>query len=230
MKKVLIIEDERSIADVEKDYLEANNYTVEIERTGSAGLKSALEKEHDLILLDIMLPDLDGFSICKEIRKVKQTPILFVTAKLDDIDKIKGFGAGADDYMIKPFSFQELVVRVGAHIARYEKLTNLRMKPSEIMIKDLQINLSSRQVFLNGNELLLPNREFELLSFFTQHPDEVFSKETLLNKVWGADAYVELNTVTVHVNRLREKIEKDVSNPSYIKTVWGVGYKFNVLT
>jgi DNA-binding response OmpR family regulator len=176
-----------------------------------------------------MLPDLDGFSICKEIRKEKQTPILFVTAKLDDIDKIKGFGAGADDYIIKPFSFQELVVRVGAHIARYEKLTSLHAKPNEIIVKDLRINLSSHQVFYKEKELLLPNREFELLCFLAQNPDEVFSKETLLNKVWGADAYVELNTVTVHINRLREKIEQDVSNPTYIKTVWGVGYKFNVL-
>jgi DNA-binding response OmpR family regulator len=228
MKKVLIIEDERSIADVEKDYLEANGYEVEIETTGNGGLKNALEKEHDLILLDIMLPDNDGFSICKEIRKTKQTPVLFVTAKLDDIDKIKGFGAGADDYIIKPFSFQELVVRVGAHISRYETLTSMNAKPNEIVVKDLKINLSSHQVFFQENELFLPNREFELLSFLAQHPDEVFSKETLLNKVWGADAYVELNTVTVHINRLREKIEKDLSNPAYIKTVWGVGYKFNV--
>jgi DNA-binding response OmpR family regulator len=224
-KNILIIEDDPEIAGLESDYLESGGYAAQVESSGEAGVSAALSREFDMIILDVMLPDKDGFEVCREIRRIRQTPVLFVTARQDDIDKIKGFNAGADDYMIKPFSFAELVARVGARISRYEKLTRSDARPAELAIRDLRINLSSRRVFLGGREIAMPNKEFELLSFLAKNPDMVFSKDSLLNNVWGGDAYIEPNTVTVHINRLRDKIETDASNPAYIKTVWGVGYK-----
>ena len=226
MKKILIIEDDASIAEIERDYLQAHNYETEIAACGEDGVKSALKEDFDLILLDIMLPDMDGFSVCKAIRAQKQTPILFVTAKMEDIDKIKGFAAGADDYICKPFSFHELLARVSARISRYEALTYTEGRRDEIKIKDLRILLPSRQVFSGDKEISLPNKEFELLLFLAQNPGKVFSKEQILNAVWGVDMFIEMNTVAVHINRLREKIERSSANPEYILTVWGIGYKF----
>jgi DNA-binding response OmpR family regulator len=226
MKKILIIEDDAAIAEIERDYLQANQYAAAIARTGRDGVTQALRDDFDLILLDIMLPDMDGFAVCKEIRAAKQTPVLFVTAKTDDIDKIKGFAVGADDYICKPFSFHELLARVAARIARFETLTGQNEKHEEIRIRDLRILISARRVFVNGNEIALPNKEYELLLFLAQSPGKVFSKERILNAVWGMDMFVEINTVAVHINRLREKIEPSPGNPAYILTVWGVGYKF----
>ena len=226
LKRILIVEDDMSIAEIEKDYLQVNQYDVEIASNGRDGVEFALAKDFDLILLDIMLPDIDGFSVCKKIRAHKQTPILFVTAKMDDIDKIKGFAAGADDYICKPFSFHEMLARVSARIARYEALTGAEERLEEIKIKDLRIIVSSRQVFFAGSEIMLPNKEYELLLFLAQNPGKVFSKEQILDSVWGVDMYVEINTVAVHINRLREKIENSSTNPEYIRTVWGIGYKF----
>ncbi|MDR3239499.1 MAG: response regulator transcription factor [Clostridiales bacterium] len=228
MKKILIIEDDPSIAEIESDYLQANQYEAAIAPNGTAGAALALAENFDLILLDIMLPDKDGFAVCKEIRAQKQTPILFVSARMDDIDKIKGFAAGADDYICKPFSFHELLARVAARIARYEALTGADQHSGrgEIRIKNLRILTDARRVFLGEKEIPLPNREYELLLFLAQNPGKVFSKEQILNAVWGVDMFVEMNTVAVHINRLREKIERSSANPEFILTVWGAGYKF----
>ena len=230
MKKVLIIEDDRNIAALERDYLEVAGYEVTIEQNGETGLKKALESDFDLILLDIMLPGLDGFEICRAIRKEKETPILMVSAKKEDIDKIRGLGLGADDYIVKPFSPSELVARVTAHITRYERLTaagHLDSDKAEIIeTGSLHIDIKARRVFLAGKEITLANKEFDLLVFLASHPNVVFSKDTLFDKIWGFDSMGETSTVTVHINRIREKIENDMSNPQYIETVWGAGYRF----
>lgn len=228
MKKVLIIEDEISIAELEKDYLELSGFTVQIESSGKNGLEAALGKNYNLIILDLMLPEVNGFDICKEIRKVKNVPILMVSARKEDIDKIRGLGLGADDYMTKPFSPSELVARVKAHINRYERLTagNKENFEDEIEIRGLNINKASRKVSVNGKEVVFTTKEFDLLVFLAQNPDRVFSKEELFDKIWGMDSFGEIATVTVHIKKIREKIEKDTSNPEYIETVWGVGYRF----
>jgi DNA-binding response OmpR family regulator len=230
MKRILIIEDEQVIAEVEKDYLEANGYAVEIAASGDAGLKKALEEEFDLILLDLMLPKIDGFEICKQVRKVKNIPILMVSAKKEDIDKIRGLGLGADDYVIKPFSLGELVARVKAHLARYDRLiTDNRMSlKDEIRIRGIQVDKLSRKVFINEAEVLFTSKEYELLLFLLMNPNRVFSKDDLFEKIWGLDSFGDFATVTVHISKLREKIEADPSKPQYIETIWGVGYRFNL--
>lgn len=232
MKKVLIVEDDESIAELEKDYLEINGIETEIASTGVRGLDMALKKEYDLILLDVMLPGKDGFEVCQEIRKVKEVPILLVTAKKDDVYKIKGLGIGADDYIVKPFSPSELVARVNAHIARYERLTSKGNGSAEqrnvIAIGRLKILCDARRVYVSDNEVKLANKEFELLVFLAQNPNIVFSKEKLLNRIWGEESFGDTSTVTVHINRIREKIEIDSGNPQYIETVWGAGYRFNM--
>lgn len=228
-KGILIIEDEMEIAELQRDFLEVSGYDVVIKCNGNDGLAEAMNNDFDLIIVDIMLPGMDGFEICRNIRREKNTPVMFVSAKQDDIDKIRGLGLGADDYMVKPFSPQELVARVGAHIARFERISaDNQVKTDEIMIRDLKISHSMRQVKLQDKELNLPNKEFELLLYLAQNPGKALSKLTILNHVWGVDAFVEDSTVAVHVNRLREKIEKDPANPSYIETVWGIGYKFKI--
>lgn len=229
MKKVLIVEDDKNIASLERDYLEANGFDTDIEYTGEKGLKRALENEYNLIILDIMLPGLDGFEICRILRRDKDTPILFVSAKKDDIDKIRGLGLGADDYIVKPFSPSELVARVKAHIARFERLSNRQAERSEVIdVGSLHIDIKARRVFINDNEVFLANKEFDLLLFLASNPNVVFSKETLFDKIWGFDSIGETSTVTVHINRLRDKIEADTQNPRYIETVWGAGYRFNL--
>lgn len=225
MKKILIIEDDPLISDLEKDYLEINHFQVETTTDGKQGLDLAMSHDYDLILLDIMLPNMSGFEILKTIRKVKQVPIILVTAKKEDIDTIRGLGLGADDYIIKPFSPSVLVARVKAHIRVHENLT--QPLEQKITIQNLTVYPSSHRVFKNEQEILLPNKEYELLMLFLNHPDMVFSKESLFEKIWGLNAFGDTATVTVHINRLREKIEDDPSNPVLIETVWGVGYRLN---
>lgn len=231
MKRVLIIEDDKSISDLERDYLEINKYEVEVAFDGDTGSKMALEENFDLILLDLMLPFKDGFEVCREIRAKKETPILMVTAKKEDIDKIRGLGLGADDYIVKPFSPSELVARVGAHIARYERLTaagSAKHPDHVIAIGDLKIYPEQMRVTVKDKEVKLANKEFELLRFLAENPNIVFSKDTLFDRIWGMDSLGDASTVTVHINRIREKIEEDSSNPRYIETVWGAGYRFRV--
>lgn len=227
-KKILVVEDEKNIAELERDYLEANGYEVEIAFDGKSGLDRALESDFDLVILDVMLPGIDGFEVCRQIRKNKECPVLMVSAKKDEIDKIRGLGLGADDYITKPFSPSELVARVTAHISRYERLTSKGEEPVNYVVNigNLSIDKNARRVFINDEEVSLTNKEFDLLVFLASNPNVVFSKDTIFDKIWGLDAIGETSTVTVHINRIREKIEDDSSNPQYIETVWGAGYRF----
>ena len=187
------------------------------------------KENYNLIILDLMLPKMDGFEVCRLIRSKKDIPILLVSAKKEDIDKIRGLGLGADDYITKPFSPSELVARVKAHISRYERLSkNFENKKDEVEIRGLLMNKSSRRVYLNGGEIILTTKEFDLLWFLAQNPNRVFSKDEIFDRIWGMDSLGEVATVTVHIRKLREKIEKDASNPQYIETIWGAGYRFQV--
>lgn len=229
MKKILIIEDESSIAELERDYLEVNGFSVDIESKGHTGLCKAKSESYDLIILDLMLPGVDGFEICKQIRNVSDVPILMVSARKEDIDKIRGLGLGADDYITKPFSPSELVARVKAHISRYERLVgNKQQRKEEISIRGLRIDKAARRVYVNGEEVILTTKEFDLLAFLAQNPNRVFSKDELFERIWGMDAVGDIATVTVHIKKVREKIEIDTSNPQYIETIWGAGYRFKV--
>ena len=229
MSKILIIEDEEAIADLEKDYLELSGFEVEIENRGDVGLKKALEGEYDLFILDLMLPEVDGFEICREIRNVKNTPIIMVSAKKDDIDKIRGLGLGADDYMTKPFSPSELVARVKAHLARYERLIGTGVQENDIIeIRGLKIDKTARRVWINGEEKTFTTKEFDLLTFLAQNPNHVFTKEELFSKIWDMESIGDIATVTVHIKKIREKIEFNTAKPQYIETIWGVGYRFKV--
>ncbi|AGK52205.1 response regulator transcription factor [Bacillus sp. 1NLA3E] len=227
MKRILIIEDEVSIAELERDYLEINGFQTEIVLTGDLGLQTALTGDYDLILLDVMLPNIDGFEICKRVRSVKDIPIILVTAKKEEIDKVRGLGLGADDYLVKPFSPNEMVARVKAHLSRYERLL-MRQKPEshEIYIRGLIIDSLSRRVFVNNQEVVFTTKEFDVLTFLAIHPNQVFSKDHLFERIWGYDSSGDVSTVTVHIRKIREKIEHDPSNPDYIETVWGAGYRF----
>lgn len=224
MKKILIVEDDPAIAELERDYLEANGFSVDIAPDGMEGLTAALNNPYDLVLLDIMLPKMDGFQVCREIRQHKEIPILMVSAKREDVDKIRGLGLGADDYVIKPFSPSELVARVKAHIARYERLSG-KTTMKKIVVGSIQIEIQTHRVFVNEKEITLTNKEFELLVFLAENLGIVFSKETIFERVWGFEAAGDTATVMVHINRLREKIEPDSTKPIYIETVWGVGYR-----
>jgi DNA-binding response OmpR family regulator len=226
MSRILIIEDERSIAELERDYLEIEGFEVEMTSDGNTGLEAALNHRHQLILLDLMLPHINGFELCKQIRKKTDIPILIVTAKTEDIDKVRGLGLGADDYIVKPFSPSELVARVKAHLARYERLIGRNASTDDIQVRGLHLTKSSRQVFMNGKEVLLTAREFDLLTFLASHPNQVFSKEHLFERIWGMDSMGDTATVTVHVRKIREKIESNTARPQYIETVWGAGYRF----
>ena len=228
MQRILIIEDDEDIAAIERDYLELNGFQVEIAADGLAGLEQGLRGAFDLILLDLMLPGMDGFSVCRRLREEKDVPILMVTARREDIDKIRGLGLGADDYIEKPFSPSVLVARVRAHLARYDRLTGgqQRSRP-ELQAGGLRLNPVTRRVFADGREVELKNREFELLQFLMLHPDIVFSREELYEKIWGLEAMGDNATVAVHINRVREKIEPDPGRPRYIQTVWGAGYRFS---
>ena len=229
MSKILIIEDEMAIAELERDYLELSGFEVEIENTGDGGLKRALDEKFDLFILDLMLPGVDGFEICKRIRKVKNTPILMVSAKKEDIDKIRGLGLGADDYITKPFSPSELVARVKAHLARYERLIGSGMPENEIIeIRGLKIDKTARRVYINGEEKTFTTKEFDLLTFLAQNPNHVFTKDELFSKIWDMESVGDIATVTVHIKKIREKIEFNTSKPQYIETIWGVGYRFKM--
>lgn len=229
MSKILIIEDEEAIADLEKDYLELSDFEVDICNDGEEGLKTALSKDYALIVLDLMLPGIDGFEICKSIREKKDIPILMVSAKKDDIDKIRGLGLGADDYMTKPFSPSELVARVKAHLARYERLVgNARPQNDIVEIRGIRIDKTARRVYVDGEEKAFTTKEFDLLTFLAENPNHVFTKEELFREIWDMDSIGDIATVTVHIKKIREKIEKDSAKPQYIETIWGVGYRFKV--
>ena len=226
-KKILIIEDDEKIVTLERDYLEANGFASQMAYDGKTGLNMALNNDYDLILLDLMLPHIDGFEICKRIREVKNTPIIMVSAKKEDFDKIRGLGLGADDYITKPFSPSELVARVIAHISRYERLTLRGEESSDVIaIGVLEIDKQAHRVFVSGEEIVLTNKEFELLAHLAQHPNIVFSKDELFDKIWRFDSMGETSTVTVHVNRIRDKIKEVDPTFSAIETVWGSGYRF----
>ena len=229
MSKILIIEDEVAIAELEKDYLELSDFQVEIESQGDMGLARALGEEFDLFILDLMLPGLDGFEICKKIREVKNTPILMVSAKKEDIDKIRGLGIGADDYITKPFSPSELVARVKAHLARYERLIgSSQAENTMIEIRGIKIDKTARRVWVNDEEKPFTSKEFDLLTFLAENPNRVFTKEDLFREIWEMGAVGDIATVTVHIKKIREKIELNSSKPQYIETIWGVGYRFKV--
>ncbi|NLL80386.1 MAG: response regulator transcription factor [Clostridiales bacterium] len=229
MSKILIIEDEEAIADLEKDYLELSEFEVEIENSGDTGLASALAGDFDLVILDLMLPGIDGFEVCKRIREEKDIPILMVSAKKDDIDKIRGLGLGADDYMTKPFSPSELVARVKAHMARYDRLVGSQKQENDIVeIRGIRIDKTARRVYIDGEEKNFTTKEFDLLTFLAEHPNHVYSKEELFREIWDMDSIGDIATVTVHIKKIREKIEFDTSKPQYIETIWGVGYRFKV--
>lgn len=229
MSKVLIIEDEVTIADLEKDYLELSGFEVEIENEGTVGLERALSEDFDMYILDLMLPGIDGFEICRKIREAKNTPILMVSAKKDDIDKIRGLGLGADDYITKPFSPSELVARVKAHLARYERLIGSNVVENEIVeIRGLKIDKTARRVWVNGEEKQFTTKEFDLLAFLAQNPNHVFTKEELFSKIWDMESIGDIATVTVHIKKIREKVEINTAKPQYIETIWGVGYRFKV--
>ncbi|ROR23644.1 DNA-binding response OmpR family regulator [Mobilisporobacter senegalensis] len=229
MNKILIVEDEVAIAELEKDYLELSGFEVAIETSGDIGVKKALEEDYNLIILDLMLPNVDGFEICKKIREVKNVPIIMVSAKKDDIDKIRGLGLGADDYITKPFSPSELVARVKAHLARYERLIGTGTKENEIIeIRGIKIDKTARRVYINGEEKIFTTKEFDLLTFLAQNPNHVYTKEELFQEIWDMESIGDIATVTVHIKKIREKIEFNTSKPQYIETIWGVGYRFKM--
>lgn len=229
MSRILIIEDEESIAELERDYLSVSGHEVEIESNGEIGLKRALNEEFDLYILDLMLPGKDGFEICKEIRANKNTPVLMVSARKDDIDKIRGLGLGADDYITKPFSPSELVARVKAHLSRYERLIGSNTHINETMeMRGLRIDKTARRVWVHGEEKVLTTKEFDLLTFLAENPNHVYTKEELFQKIWGMESVGDIATVTVHIKKIREKIELNSAKPQYIETIWGVGYRFKI--
>ena len=229
MSRILIVEDEVAIADLEKDYLELSGFEVEIENDGRSGLNRAFNEEFDLFILDLMLPEVDGFEICRQIREKKNTPILMVSAKKDDIDKIRGLGLGADDYVTKPFSPSELVARVKAHLARYERLIGSNVPENDIVeIRGIRIDKTARRVWVNGEEKQFTTKEFDLLTFLAEHPNHVFTKEELFREIWDMESIGDIATVTVHIKKIREKIELNTTKPQYIETIWGVGYRFKL--
>lgn len=229
MSKILIIEDEEAIADLEKDYLELSGFDVKICNAGDVGLQAAVTEDFDLVVLDLMLPGVDGFEICKSIREEKNIPIIMVSAKKDDIDKIRGLGLGADDYMTKPFSPSELVARVKAHLARYDRLVGTGQKANDVVeIRGIRIDKTARRVMVDGEEKAFTGKEFDLLTFLAENPNHVYTKEELFREIWDMDSIGDIATVTVHIKKIREKIEYDSAKPQYIETIWGVGYRFKI--
>ena len=229
MSKILIVEDEEAIADLEKDYLELSGFDVEIENDGTSGMERALNEDFDMFILDLMLPGTDGFEICRKIREKKNTPVLMVSAKKDDIDKIRGLGLGADEYITKPFSPSELVARVKAHLARYERLIGSTAQKNDIIeIRGIRIDKTARRVWVNEEEKQFTTKEFDLLTFLAENPNHVFTKDELFSKIWDMESIGDIATVTVHIKKIREKIEFNTAKPQYIETIWGVGYRFKL--
>ena len=229
MNKILIIEDEMSIAELEKDYLELSDFVVEIESDGEKGLQKVLENDYNMVILDLMLPNMDGFEVCRRIREQKNLPVLMVSAKKDDIDKIRGLGLGADDYMTKPFSPSELVARVKAHLARYERLIGSSQQENDLVeIRGIKIDKTARRVWVHDEEKQFTTKEFDLLTFLAENPNRVFTKEELFREIWDMESIGDIATVTVHIKKIREKIEINTAKPQYIETIWGVGYRFKV--
>ena len=229
MSRILIVEDEQAIAELERDYLELSGFEVEVANDGQTGLHKSLTEDYDLIILDLMLPEVDGFEICRQVRAEKNTPIIMVSAKKDDIDKIRGLGLGADDYMTKPFSPSELVARVKAHMARYERLVGSAVEENKVIeIRGIKIDTTARRVWINGEEKTFTTKEFDLLTFLASHPNHVYTKDELFSEIWDMESIGDIATVTVHIKKIREKIEFDTSKPQYIETIWGVGYRFKV--
>lgn len=229
MARILIIEDETAIAELEKDYLELSDFEVVLEPDGSGGAARALDEDFDLIILDLMLPEVDGFEICRQVREAKNTPIIMVSAKKDDIDKIRGLGLGADDYMTKPFSPSELVARVKAHMDRYNRLIGSTVQKNDtIEIRGIKIDKTARRVWVNGEETTFTTKEFDLLTFLAENPNRVFTKEELFREIWDMESVGDIATVTVHIKKIREKIEYNNAKPQYIETIWGVGYRFKM--
>lgn len=229
MSKILIVEDEVAIADLEKDYLELSGFDVEVANDGLIGYQKAMEEDYNLVILDLMLPGMDGFEICRKLRAEKNTPIIMVSAKKDDIDKIRGLGLGADDYMTKPFSPSELVARVKAHLSRYERLIGSAAEVNKVIeIRGLKIDTTARRVWVNGQEKAFTTKEFDLLTFLAEHPNHVFTKEELFSEIWDMESIGDIATVTVHIKKIREKIEFNTAKPQYIETIWGVGYRFKI--
>lgn len=225
-KRILIVEDDDDIASIEKDYLEVSGYQVTVEENGTAGLIEALTGDYDLILLDVMLPGMDGFQIVRKLRDKVDIPIMMVTAKRTDIDKIRGLGFGADDYIEKPFSPGVLVAKVKSQLAQYERLKGKLEDRKRITISGITLESDTHRIWVRGEEKVLPNKEFQLLEFLMVHADVVYSRETLYTRIWGMDSLGNTATVPVHINRLREAVEEDPANPRHILTIWGVGYKF----
>ena len=223
--RILIIEDEVEIAELERDYLEESGYEVELCHDGDKGCITAVTEDFDLIILDIMLPGTDGFAICRRIREYKNTPVILLSAKKDDADKIRGLGLGADDYMTKPFSPGELVARVKAHLERYKRLVGSGQPRDLIEIRGLRIDKLRKQVWVNGEEKKLPMKEFDILVLMAEHPGRVYTKKQLFELVWGMEPTGDVSTVTVHIKKIREKIELIPSDPQYVETIWGVGYR-----
>jgi len=229
MDRILIIEDETDIALLEKDYMEISGFEADIESDGITGLNKALSGDYDLVILDLMIPGMSGFEVCRKIREEKNIPIIIISARKDDIDKIKSFGLGADDYITKPFSPGEMAARVRAHLDRYRRLVGMARSESHmIRIRNLKIDSSARLVWVDGEEKNFTIKEFDLLLFLASHPNHVYSKEELFREIWGMEAMGDNATVTVHINRIREKIEYDAGRPQFIETIWGVGYRFRV--
>ena len=227
MSRILIVEDDESIAELEKDYLELSGFDVEITSQGNIGLKKALEENFDFLILDLMLPEVDGFEICKQVRNSKNIPIMIISAKKDDIDKIRGLRLGADDYMTKPFSPSEMAARVKAHLSRYERLIGSKAFENEVIeIRGIRIDKTARRVYVNGEEKNFTTKEFDLLCFLAQNPNRVFTKEELFSEIWDMESIGDIATVTVHIKKIREKVEANTAKPQYIETIWGVGYRF----
>ncbi len=227
MTKILIIEDDIDIAEVERDYLQINGFSATIIGNGPDGIAQVQKESYDLILLDVMLPGMNGFVVCQKLREITDIPILMVTALKEDVDKIRGLGLGADDYIEKPFSPNVLVARVKSNLAQYARLKNADAKAENIIaVGDFTIHISARRVLKCGQEIVLKNKEYELFVFLVMNADIVFDKETLYERIWGLDSLGDTATVAVHINRLREKLEEDPSHPKHIQTVWGAGYRF----
>ena len=223
------VDDDSTIREIEVYTLEQTGFEARGFADGASMLEALKTEKPDLIILDIMLPGMDGFEVCRRIREEKNIPILMVSAKKDDIDKIHGLGLGADDYMTKPFSPSELVARVKAHMSRYNRLVNTNQKVNDVIeVRGIRIDKTARRVYIDGEEKNFTTKEFDLLTFLAENPNHVFTKEELFREIWDMDSVGDIATVTVHIKKIREKVEMNTNKPQYIETIWGVGYRFKL--